>query len=107
VQAWVAGEANVTGKADPRDLHEQLLEHDPSLDARKVRPQAEMDAGPKAEVISRVTIDDEPVRVGVLAWIAVGRAEQEQHPRARGDRRSADTVVSPGSRRNRSNTPSM
>ena len=78
-------------RLDPvvREAPPELLEHDPALEPRERRAQAEVRA--LAEGDARVGVAAQVVGVGVRegALVAVGRAEQQHHPLPGGD---LDTV---------------
>src|SRR5262249_47832728 len=62
---------------------EQRLEDDAALRPRQRRPQAEMRPQTEGDVFVVRTADVQPVGVGELFRVAVGRSEQQQHRLAR------------------------
>src|SRR5882757_5561859 len=62
-----------------RPAVEQLVERDPALQTRQVRPEAVVHALAEGDVRDVVAVDVECVGFGVSAGAAVGGAEQQQH----------------------------
>src|ERR1700752_1747510 len=68
------------------DMSEPLLERDPDLHARKVRPDAAVDAEAEGGVTVLLAVEDDAVSLGKFRRITVGGRKGEQHhvPRREG-----------------------
>src|SRR5438445_949360 len=81
------------GELDVGQAAEQLLEHDPDLQAREVGAEAEVGADPEAEVVVRMPSDVEAVGMGEVLLVAVRGAVPERHPLVFADGLAVDLRV--------------
>ena len=100
-QGLVAAGEGAVGEGAGRGVHhevgaaaQQLLEHDPSLEAGRGCAEAEVGAAAEREQAGDAAADVELLRVGTeLAGIAVGRAIAEKDAVTRGETRSSPTTL--------------
>src|SRR5262245_18631639 len=71
-----------------REAVQDLVEHDPSFEARQRGAETEVDAVAEGEVLADVAVDVEAIGMLVGALVAVGRSDEEQHRAAGGHDRA-------------------